>query len=67
MLAVRVLTDALEARGTNPPITEIDPVTGLPITMRVWEGHGVTRWSFSTLLGGALVNPNRLIRLMSTN
>ena len=67
MLAVRTLTDALEHRGSNPPITQTDPLTGLPLTMRVWEGHGVTRWSFSMLFGGLLVNQDRLIRIISTN
>ena len=61
---------AFAARSITGPenssmdVTEADPITGLPVTMRVWRGHGLTRWGFSMLFGGRCVDPNRIFRLV---
>lgn len=64
-IAVRVVRNPLEA-GSNT-IVEIDPVTGLPIVMHVWQGHNVTRWGFSILYGLGVPQPRRALRLISTD
>ena len=50
--------------NTTMDVTEADPITGLPVTMRVWRGHGLTRWGFSMLFGGRCVDQHRVFRLV---
>ena len=64
-IAVRVVRNPLEA-GSNT-VVEIDPVTGLPIVMHIWQGHNVTRWGFSILYGLGVPQPQRALRLISTD
>ena len=46
---------------------EVDPITGLPVVMSVWQGFKQVHWSFSILFGLAVIQPWRALRLISTN
>ena len=44
---------------------EVDPVTGMPVVMSVWQGDDMVLWTFKILFGLAVVQPHRCMRVVA--
>ena len=66
--ALKIAVRTIQSPIPNPnEHVEVDPMTGLPVVMSVWQGFKQVHWSFSILFGLDVVQPFRALRLISTN